>query len=692
MRALCTVLAAVGGCAIVLAVALALATGRGHPSLAGWILVGPLPMYAVGLVAFLRRPDNLVVRWLLVSGAAFAIEVFLGDLVLVLIADWPAAWAVALVRQWAGLVSVLAGIGFIGLFPVGRAERPFERFVMLTMTALVVLVPLLNALSARTLALGMYPGTYPVFRSPLFVEALAALGPVTVVLYQGFPLWIMISFLLLGARYRRAPFDQRRKIRWLLFGSAAAAVFWIPELLVVWLAGEDSLAHAVVDAVSWPMTMIIMLGVMLVALFHEGVFGIDRPARRTLVYRLLWSLITLVCVGVAAGLGTLAARYLPAATAVLLAIGVILLLQPVRGRLERLADRWVFGARLDGYRLLSRFGTALERAPGPAGLLRELAETVRRGLNLTWARVRLDPDVAQAGDAQEPGAGERADPVLVVPITYGETVLGGIECGPRRDGPLLEEDRRLLGYLAGQAASALRTIHLTAELSAQLRLIRRQAAELAASRERVSQGQDAERRRIQRDLHDGVQQEVVALTAKLGLVRQRLRRGDARAEQDLADLHRDLGTLLNDLREFAYTIHPPVLSDQGLLEAVEAQAARLPVLMEVRADPALRGARFPSHIEATAWYALAEALSNTVKHAEASRVEVSLRRFDHRLVLAVRDDGRGFDPAASRGLGLTGLADRLDIAGGTLRVHSAEGRGTELCMEIPLPRLEDEDA
>ncbi|MBG0829288.1 GAF domain-containing sensor histidine kinase [Planomonospora sp. ID67723] len=673
-----------------LAVAIALATDR--PSLAGWVLSGPFPMYAVGVAAFLCRPGNPAVRWLLATGTMFALETCLGDVVLPLIAGWPPVWILALVRQWAGTASVMAMMGFIGLFPVGRAERPFERFVIRALAALAVLVPVLNALSDHTLARGMYPSAYPVFLSPLFVEALAPLGPATVLLYQGFPLWIMLGFLLLAARYRRAPSDQRRKIRWLLFGNVAAAVLWIPQFLVVWLAGENSAAYLVIDAVSWPMTVIIVLGSTLVALFHEGVFGIDRPARRSLVYRLLWSLITVGYVGVATGLGILANWYLPAGVAVLLTICMTLLLQPVRGRLEQLADRWVFGARLDGYRLLSRFGAVLEKSPGPATLLQELAETVRRGLNLTWARVRLDPDIAHAGGAQGIGVGERADPALVVPITHGQKVLGSIECGPRRDGPLLKEDRRLLGYLAGQAAAVVHNIHLTAELSAQLLLIRRQAAELAASRERVAQGQDAERRRIQRDLHDGVQQEVVALTAKLGLVRQRLRRGDPRAEQDLTELHGDLGTLLNGLREFAYTIHPPVLSDRGLLEAVEAQAARLPVLMEVRADPVLRGTRFPSHIEATAWYAVAEALSNAVKHADATRVEVSLRQADHRLVLAVRDDGRGFDPEAARGLGLTGLADRLDIAGGTLQVHSASGAGTELCMEIPLTHPEAADA
>ena len=174
------------------------------------------------------------------------------------------------------------------------------------------------------------------------------------------------------------------------------------------------------------------------------------------------------------------------------------------------------------------------------------------------------------------------------------------------------------------------------------------------------------------------------MTAKLGLARQRLGRGDPSGERLLAELQADLGDLLRTLRAVAHAIHPPVLADRGLLSAIEAQAARLPVAMAIHADPALRDVRFPPRIEATAWYALAEALSNVVKHANATQVEVCLQRPDGRLRLEVRDDGRGFDAEAGRGLGLAGLADRLDIVGGSLVVESAAGRGTTLRMDIPL--------
>ena len=146
-----------------------------------------------------------------------------------------------------------------------------------------------------------------------------------------------------------------------------------------------------------------------------------------------------------------------------------------------------------------------------------------------------------------------------MPVEHQGTVLGRIECGPRADGPLLAEDRRLLAYFAAQAAVGVHNLHL--------------AAELGASRDRIVAGQDAERRRIQAVLHDGVQQEIVALSAQAGLVRQQLLRGDPAAAAGLADMQRELATTLRDVRELAHAIHPPVLSDRGLLEAIEARPA-----------------------------------------------------------------------------------------------------------------------
>jgi signal transduction histidine kinase len=466
----------------------------------------------------------------------------------------------------------------------------------------------------------------------------------------------------------------------------SAVVVFAAVTVVSLTAGSGAFAVASIF-VLWTLAVILTLGSLIVPLSQDGVFGIDRSARRSMVYRALWLLIAVVYVAAAAAIGLIAGQHLPLEAAVLLVAAAALLFQPAQRRLERLADRWVFGDRLDGYEVLTRFGAMLETSPGPADLLPRLAAAIRDGLGLQWARVRLDlpaggslPTAGAAG--LEPGDAPAA--ALIVPLIHAGTVLGRIECGDRQDGPLLEEDRRLLANLAGQAATAAHNLHLTAELSDRLDLIRRQATELTASRARVAQTQDAERQRIQRDLHDGVQQDLVALTANLALARERLRRGDPRADESLAELQRDMRDLLGQLRDFAHAIHPPVLADQGLLEAIEAQAARLPLEVVIEADPALRGVRYPAQVETATWYVVSEALTNAVKHAQARRVHVALAQPDGHLAVEVRDDGCGFDQATMRGIGLASLADRMAIVDGALRIDSSPGRGTTLRAEVPL--------
>jgi signal transduction histidine kinase len=555
------------------------------------------------------------------------------------------------------------------------------------------LVPVLHAVSHDALAKGAYPEPgQPTIASPLFWPPAATLASVADRLQYTFPVWMVLGLVMLYLGYRNSPSDDRRRIRWLLVGMVAALGVSLALLGLAWVLDPDS--TLAISMVAWPLFVALALASIVVAIFHDGVLGIDRPLRRSMVYRTLVGLIALAYVASAVALGVLASRYLPIGAAVLLAVSATLLFQPVRGRLERWADRWVFGARLDGYEVLSRFGATLESSPGPTELLPELADAVRNGLGLRWARVRLDP--AEASDVPPAGAAgigvdDAAEPALVVSLTHAGSVLGHIECGPRLDGPLLAEDRALLRHLAGQAATAVRNLHLTSELSARLEVIRRQAAQLTASRARVVRAQDAERQRIQRDLHDGVQQDLVVLSAKLAMARERLRRGDPRVGEPLADLQRDVGTLLANLREFAHSIHPPVLADQGLLEAIEAQAARLPVEVVIEADPALRGVRYPQHVETAAWYLLSEALTNAVKHACARQVFVALGQPNGRLVVQVRDDGRGFDPTSPRGLGLSGLADRMSIVDGTLEITSGPWQGTSLRAEIPLTGPEATD-
>jgi signal transduction histidine kinase len=683
MRPVSAAFAVAGGAALVAAVAIELAIG--NPPTAGWVLVGPGPFYAVGLVATLRRPDHPMSVWLLAAGTAFVVEVCLGDAVLQEVGGWSLAWVVGLARAWVGSASVVAGLGMIGLFPTGVADRRGTRWTLWITAVLGLLLPVVHAVSNPTMPTGLFPESEPIVASPVYWPAAAVLARTAEIAYYTFAAWSAGGLVLLALRYRKYGESERRRTRWLLLGMVAGMGVWLSWLVLTWVV--DPSWQTVLAWIMWPLVLALTLGSIVIAVFHDGVFRIDRPLRRPLAYRTLMGLIALGYIAVSAALGVLAGHYLATGVVVLFAVCATLLFQPVWRRLERWADRWVFGARLDGYEVLARFGATLESSPGPAELLPELADVVRHGLGLRWARVVLDPP-GSAPLAGEAGIGGD-EPSLVVPLTHAGVVLGRIECGPRPDGPLLTEDRALLGHLAGQAATAVGNLYLAAELANRLEVIRRQATELTASRARLARAQDTERQRIQRDLHDGVQQDLVVSIAKLAMARERLRRGDPRASGALDELQHDLGALLAGLREFAHSIHPAVLADQGLLDALEGHAGRLPVEVVIEAETSLRGVRYAPHVETAAWYLLSEALTNAVKHSGAGRVTVGLAQPDGRLVVEVRDDGRGFDPAAARGLGLSGLADRMSVVHGTFAVASTPGRGTTLRGEIPLAEPED---
>ena len=220
-------------------------------------------------------------------------------------------------------------------------------------------------------------------------------------------------------------------------------------------------------------------------------------------------------------------------------------------------------------------------------------------------------------------------------------------------------------------------VRLTAELADQL-------DELTASRTRVITAQDVERRRIERDLHDGIQQSVVALIAGLRLARNRLDRGVLHNDE-LADLQDQSREVLADLRELAHGIHPQVLSDNGLVAAVESRTARFPVPLTIEADDAVRTQRYPEDVEATAYFVVREALTNTAKHAGATTARVELARENGQLRVEVADDGQGFDPsAAPRGGGLANIRDRVAAVRGTVRLTRSDPSGTVVTVRLPV--------
>jgi signal transduction histidine kinase len=383
----------------------------------------------------------------------------------------------------------------------------------------------------------------------------------------------------------------------------------------------------------------------------------------------------LIVGGVGALIGSRSNTTLAFAAAALLAIAF----QPARERARRFADRLVYGKRATPYEVLSEFSGRMGEAYATEDVLPRMAQILGEGTGATassvWLRVgaELRPAASWPGDRELattalagdllPDLGEPA-----VEVRDRGEILGALSVAMPPADPMTPAKERLIGDLAAQAGLVLRNVRLIEELR--------------ASRQRLVAAQDEERRKLERNLHDGAQQQLVALQVQLRLAGSLVGR-DADKERELLErLQGAATTALEDLRELARGIYPPLLADQGLGAALESQARKAALEVRVETDGIGRYAR---DVESTVYFCSLEALNNIAKYAEATRASVRLAQSDGHLVFEIADDGKGFDSSAtSYGTGLQGMADRLDAIGGTLEVRSAPGAGTVVTGRAPV--------
>jgi len=318
---------------------------------------------------------------------------------------------------------------------------------------------------------------------------------------------------------------------------------------------------------------------------------------------------------------------------------------------------------------------------------RLLAEGTGAAQAVVWvARDGVLTPRATAGDVVGEPAPVRLDagkdlPVLagtalVQPVRHEGKLVGALSLAKRPGEGVNSTDRRLVEELAGQAALLLANTRLRSRLSDRL-------VELRASRQRMLTAQDRARHGLERDLHDGAQQELVALKIKLGLARTvATREGAERVAAQLAETVLVADEAVETLREVARGIYPPLLESEGLSAALSAQARRVDLAVTVL-DRGI--ARYPRDVEATAYFCALEALHNAERHAQAGHAHIELDADDTNLTVTVTDDGTGFDPGLStHGEGLTHMADRADAAGGTLTITSQPGHGTTITLTLPV--------
>jgi signal transduction histidine kinase len=631
---------------------------------------------------------------------------------------------VALAWSWIAAAALLPlWVIVIAAFPDARFHR---KTLKRATVALAIVMPVLAVVAYLLAPSGESP---PLIRVELPAGLVGPLAPAgdahllygiaSVVASVLGSLAPVAAVVALVDRFRKAGAVLRQQIKWLLVGAAiSVALQAIPVQALDSEALRTAARILVVVAVPLPMVA------AAIAIFKHGLWEIDVVISKGLVYALASGVLTALFLGVALVAGvSVGGRDSRVVTALGLALLVSFVAQPLRQRLEKVVARVLYGDEPRGLMALARLGDTVAPSLDARDLGARIADAARGALGASWAGVWLYIPGNGSGTLRpvavsgaEPGSSavlprpvsrtltdlsggvpfadlpvELAgslrplfadDPVLVASLTSAGSLIGLIACGRRPKGSFGDEDVELLAVVARESALALRNIRLEEELRERLEQIEQQAAELHRSRQRLVTAQDHERRRIERDLHDGAQQQLVALAARLRRTARAEGQSTDRALEELAD---EAEEAVFALQELARGIYPSLLGDRGLQAALQAHAARLPANVRVEVGPLIHGRRLAPELEAALYFVGLEAMTNAVKHARGARIIVSLRADPEKrtVTLEVHDDGPGFEAAVSTsGSGLQNMADRIDALGGVLSVESVPGGGTWVRAEV----------
>ena len=640
--------------------------------------VSALPILAfatVGLLIEWSNPRNRI-GWLLTITAIAAAFIGLNKMYAGFAIDLHHSWLpgplwVYQVGQLAWIVTFAAFLMVLPmLYPDGRL--PGRRWrIVLWLVGVNVIVAMLTDLDPASHAKGIV--------NPIGVEALKGISNLIelpfVVLFLVTALAAVASLFV---RYRRAGERERQQLKWLM--GAAGFVFVIFAASILLPLFENGLFVPI--AVT---AMPIAIGI---AILRYRLYDIDFIINKALVYGGLAVLITavylLVVVGIGAVVGSRTQLLLSLVTTALIALAF----QPLRQRAQRLANRLVYGKRATPYETLSQFSEHLSETFSDEDILDRMSRILAQGTGAeraeVWVRAGSRLLLASASPADE-GAGPRelimdngTLPALrrdrLAPVSHQGELLGALAVTKKRGEAINPVEEKLVTDLAGQAGLVLKNVGLNRELLARLE-------DLRSSRQRLVTAQDEERRRIERNLHDGAQQHLIALKMKVG-VAESLSDPKSKARPILAQLKRDADEAIDNLRELARGIYPPLLASEGLGAALTAQARRLTIPVDLRVEEIPRQ---PREVETAIYFCCLEALQNVAKYSNARQVELRVWKDDSRLQFRVRDDGKGFDPAMHKQTsGLQNMRDRVEALGGSVQVETAPGMGTTVEGGLPI--------
>lgn len=549
------------------------------------------------------------------------------------------------------------------------------------------------------------------------VALVVAHQPFTVV--DGAISWTIAALLALGpmrARYGASIGYRRDRMLWFGIGvtlaTTVALAASVLHLLVGWPASLGAVAAAG--------TVLVPLGLLASENGRLAPHG-SRGLVQVLAVFGFVAVVSAIYLVLVLGLGhapkTTGDKEVLALSMIASGIAAVIFV-PVRERFLQSSTRFVYGAREAPDEVLRTFGSRLTRAIPMDELLLQLAESLRKTMALASAEVftgagevlertvsvpdvgpgsivvspRERPVVTRAGVSGTAWAsiwlpallaGREGEQLRVAPVSHGGELLGLIVVERSSQASAFsEDDDRVLSDLARQVGLALHNSQLDTALQTTLDEVRKQADELRESRARIVASGDAERRRIERNLHDGAQQHLVALAVNLRLARDIITDDTEAGLEMLDQLADEVQETIQEVRQLAHGIYPPLLVDSGLVEALRAAANRNPLPVDIAADGI---GRYPSETEAAVYFCCLEALQNAAKHAPDAHVDVRIWEEAGGLLFTVADDGPGFDPdRAQKGHGYVNMADRLGAIGGTVRWESEIGRGATVRGSVPL--------
>ena len=648
------------------------------PWIANAIIVG-----ALGVLIVTRRSRNPI-GWLLLAiafGNATNVLAFFIAIRGLLTGASPTGWV-----EWpTWFYSQTGGIGafllvfLIFFFPNGKLPSRRWRWVACTALSASLVLVAGSMISPATTQLSPRLPSIP---NPIVVPALGGITNGTTFTVAPLVL-ILVALTAVVVRLRKSRGVDRSQLRWFAYvavGSLIVVVAGYPVGVVNSSFGSD------ISGAGFSLGLALAIPVTIgLAVMRYGLYDIDVFISRTLVYGSLAVFITAVYVGIAVGIGTLVGSGgKPNLALSILATAIVALgFQPLRERIQKVANRLVYGRRATPYEVLSEFSGRVAETYAADEVLPRMAQVLQEGTGAESATVWLRGTAELRPAATFPN-GERdkqalfmsngtlpaiEDATRSVEVRHQGELLGALSVSKRRGETLTPIEEKLVDDLAHQAGLVLKNVGLSADLQAQL-------DELRASRQRLVSAQDLERRRLERNLHDGAQQHLVALKVKLGLAEILLTRDPEKARTTLEQLKGDADEALETLRDLARGIYPPLLAEKGLVVALQSQARKSTVPVDVMAEGV---ERYAQDVEATAYFCVLEALQNVQKYAGASSVVVRLHGDAGGLTFDVSDDGAGFDPpTVHRGAGLVNMADRLDALGGCLAVSSKPGAGTTI--------------